>query len=190
MGYTVKLLAIANRTEDGVDIRVHPTMIPMSHPLAAVNGVYNAIYVTGDAVGNTMFFGEGAGSGPAASAVMGDVIEVARSLTEGTGPLVGCTCTDKLPLRSMSELRTQYYIRLDVLDAPGVLAATSSIFGAHGVSIYSVVQREPKDGCAQLVFLTHTAKEADVHAALEDIAELSVVNEVATIIRVESSKEE
>ena len=189
MGYTVKLLAIANRTDEGIDIRVHPTMIPQEHPLASVNGVYNAIYVTGDAVGSTMFFGEGAGAGPAASAVMGDLIEVARSLEVGAGPIVGCTCTDTLPLRPMSELMTQYYIRLDVVDAPGTLATTSDIFGSHGVSINSVVQREPKDGSAQLVFVTHVAKEADVRAALDDLSGSPVVNEVATVIRVEGSKE-
>lgn len=186
MGYTVKLLAIANRTDEGVDIRVHPTMLPEDHPLSGVNGVYNAIYVTGDAVGSTMFFGEGAGAGPAASAVMGDVIEVARSLEVGAGPIVGCTCTDTLPLRPMSELETQYYIRLDVVDEPGTLAKTSAVFGEHGVSINSVVQREPEDGSAQLVFVTHIAKEADVRAALEVLASMPSVNEVATVIRVEA----
>ena len=94
MGYVIKLLAIAHRTPDGIDVRVHPTMLPKAHQLATVNGVFNAIYVTGDAVGETMFFGEGAGAGPAASAVMGDVLEVARHLTLGVSPIVGCTCTD------------------------------------------------------------------------------------------------
>ena len=98
MGYCVKLLAIAHRTEEGVDVRVHPTMIPATHQLAAVGGAFNAIYVTGDAVGETMFFGQGAGSGPTASAVMGDVLEVARHVELGCGPIVGCTCTDGLPI--------------------------------------------------------------------------------------------
>ena len=96
MGYAVKLVAHAHRTDHGIDVRVHPTMIPLDHQLAKVNGVYNAIYVIGDAVGETMFFGEGAGAGPAASAVMGDVLEVARHLQLGVKPIVGCTCTDNI----------------------------------------------------------------------------------------------
>ena len=128
MGYCVKLLAHAHRTEEGIDVRVHPTMLPLSHQLATVNGVYNAIYVVGDAVGETMFFGEGAGSGPAASAVMGDVLEVARHLQAGIPPFVGCTCTDKLPLVPMEELKTKYYIRFAVADRSGVLAAMAGVF--------------------------------------------------------------
>ena len=107
MGYAIKLLAIARRTDSGIDVRVHPTMIPDDHPLASVNGVYNAIYVVGDAVGETMFFGEGAGSLPAASAVVGDVIEVARRIqADNCTPLVGCTCTETLSVRDTRELET------------------------------------------------------------------------------------
>ncbi|MDR0514852.1 MAG: homoserine dehydrogenase, partial [Coriobacteriaceae bacterium] len=108
MGYCVKLLAHAHRNAEGIDVRVHPTMLPVTHPLASVNGVFNAIYVVGDAVGETMFFGEGAGSGPAASAIMGDVLECARHVQAGIAPLVGCTCTDTIPHISMNELKTQY----------------------------------------------------------------------------------
>ncbi|NTU89410.1 MAG: homoserine dehydrogenase [Actinobacteria bacterium] len=185
MGYAIKLLAIARRTEDGIDIRVHPTMLPLSHPLASVNGVYNAIYVIGDSVGETMFFGEGAGSGPAASAVVGDVLEVARLINAGVGPIVGCTCTDSLPIRPMSELVTKYYIRLSVIDQPGVLAATSAVFGNHGVSIYSMIQRGSFAGSADLIYVTHRANEANMMAALKEIAKLDTVNEVAAIIRLE-----
>lgn len=189
MGFAIKLLAIANRTGSGIDVRVHPTFLPKAHPLASVNGVYNAIYVTGDAVGETMFFGEGAGSGPAASAVVGDIIEIARFLENGVPPIIGCTCTDKYPIRPMSELVTQYYIRLDVADQPGVLAATSAVFSAHSVSIRSMLQQEGNDDSAQIVYVTHRAREADVMGALEEIAKLPTVNEVATIIRVEGSRE-
>ncbi len=111
MGYVIKLLAIAHRKEDGIDVRVHPTMIPADHQLATVNGVFNAIYVVGDFVGETMFFGEGAGAGAAASAVMGDVLEVARHVQQGVGPIVGCTCTDALPILPMDELVMRYYLR-------------------------------------------------------------------------------
>ncbi|MDO9108093.1 MAG: homoserine dehydrogenase, partial [Coriobacteriia bacterium] len=186
MGYVIKLLALANRTETGIDIRVHPTMIPAAHPLASVNGVYNAIYVVGDSVGETMFFGEGAGSLPAASAVVGDVIEVARHLTGDCLGLVGCTCTEKLDVRDMADLTTRYFIRLQVADEPGVLATTSRVFADHGVSLASVMQPEVAEGhTAELVYVTHTASEAAVRAALGEIRALGVVTAIGAVIRVE-----
>jgi len=185
MGYTIKLLAIARRAENGIDVRVHPTMITSTHPLASVNGVYNAIYVVGDAVGETMFFGEGAGSLPAASAVVGDVIEVARRIQSTCAPIVGCTCTEKLAVRDISELETEYYVRLAVADQPGVLAAVATVFGEHGVSISSVLQKRAEGGLAQIVYVTHVALEANVRSALAEIEALDVVETVAAVIRVE-----
>lgn len=186
MGYVIKLLALANRTDSGVDIRVHPTMIPAAHPLASVNGVYNAIYVIGDAVGETMFFGEGAGSLPAASAVVGDVIEVARHQAKDCLGLVGCTCTESLPVRDMGDLVTRYFIRLQVADEPGVLATTSRVFADHGVSLASVMQPEVGEGrTAELVYVTHTASEAAVRGALAEIGALDVVLAIGAVIRVE-----
>ena len=185
MGYTIKLLAIARRTDSGVDVRVHPTMIPSSHPLASVNGVYNAIYVVGDAVGETMFFGEGAGSLPAASAVVGDLIEEARRIQTGCAPLVGCTCTEKLAVRDISTLVSEYYIRLGVADKTGVLAAVATVFGQHGVSIGSVIQKRAEGGLAQIVYVTHRACEADVRSALAEISALDVVTDISAVIRVE-----
>ena len=186
MGYVIKLLAIARREAGGIDIRVHPTMIPLAHPLAGVNGVYNAIYVVGDAVGETMFFGEGAGSLPAASAVVGDVIEVARHQAKDCLGLVGCTCTEHLPVRDISDLTTRYYIRLRVADEPGVLAATSKVFGDHGVSLASVRQPEGEEGHeAELVYVTHRASEGAVRASLAEIEALDVVHAVGTVLRVE-----
>ena len=186
MGYVIKLLALAHRTETGLDIRVHPTMIPAAHPLAGVGGVYNAIYVVGDSVGETMFFGEGAGSLPAASAVVGDVIEVARHLDKDCLGLVGCTCTEHMPVRDISDLSTRYYIRLQVADEPGVLAATSRLFADHGVSLASVMQPEvPEGGEAELVFVTHRASEGAVRASLQGIESLDNVHSVGTMLRVE-----
>ena len=185
MGYTIKLLAIARRTGSGIDVRVHPTMIPASHPLASVNGVYNAIFVVGDAVGETMFFGEGAGSLPAASAVVGDLIEEARRIQTGCVPLVGCTCTEALAVRDIAELASEYYVRLAVADKTGVLAAVATVFGEHGVSIGSVIQKRAEGGLAQIVYVTHEALEADVRSALAEIAALDVVTSVASVIRVE-----
>ena len=187
MGYVIKLLAIAHRAPEGIDVRVHPTMLPKTHQLATVNGVFNAIYVTGDAVGETMFFGEGAGAGAAASAVMGDVLEVARHLTMGIPPIVGCTCTDDLAIVPMEDLKTKYYIRFAVADRPGVLAAMAGVFAKHGVSVRSVVQRgNSEHATVNLSYVTHTAAEASVRAVLAEIAQLDdVLRAEPSVIRVE-----
>ena len=187
MGYCVKLLAVANRTEAGIDVRVHPAMVPLDHPLATVSGVYNAIYVVGDFVGQTMFFGEGAGSDATASAVIGDVMEVARHVQAGIDPILGNTYTDKLPLVSPDDLVTRAYIRFTVAERPGVLAAMSAVFAEHGVSVHSVIQRGKNDGeVAELVYVTHSAREGDLHATLDDIAKLEnvLVGPAPTLIRV------
>jgi homoserine dehydrogenase len=185
MGHTIKLLAIAQRDKGSVDIRVHPTMIPNSHPLASVNGVYNAIYVVGDAVGETMFFGEGAGSLPAASAVVGDLIETARRIQSGCAPVVGCTCTEHLAVRDIADLHSSYYMRLLVADRPGVLASTAKVFGDHGVSLASVLQRAAQGETAELVYVTHTAKESAVRSALLELDSHDSVLSVSAVIRVE-----
>ncbi len=187
MGYAVKLLAIAHRTPGGIDVRVHPTMLPADHQMAKVNGVFNAIYVTGDAVGETMFFGEGAGAGPAASAVMGDVLEVARHLSQGVAPIVGCTCTDELPILPIDELSMKYYIRFSVADRLGVLATMAEVFARHNVSVHSMVQRgKGETGAVDVIYVTHTAKERDVRAAIDEIkAEDDLLYAEPSLIRVE-----
>ena len=188
MGYAVKLLAHAYRSDGGIDVRVHPTMIPESHQLATVNGVFNAIYTVGDAAGENMFFGEGAGAGPAASAVMGDVLEVARHLQMGTKPIVGCTCTDELPILSVEDLHTKYYIRFVVADRSGVLASAADIFAKYDVSVKTVTQRgnAARDD-VDLVFVTHTAEERNVRKAIDDILALEgvVTGGFPSVIRVQ-----
>ena len=188
MGYAVKLLAHAYRSDGGIDVRVHPTMIPESHQLATVNGVFNAIYTVGDAAGENMFFGEGAGAGPAASAVMGDVLEVARHLQMGIKPLVGCTCTDELPILSVEDLHTKYYIRFVVADRSGVLASAADIFAKYDVSVKTVTQRgnAARDD-VDLVFVTHTAEERNVRKAIDDILALEgvVTGGFPSVIRVQ-----
>lgn len=187
-GYVVKLVAHARRGESGVDVRVHPTMIPENHQLATVNGVFNAIFVEGDAVGQTMFFGEGAGAGPAASAVMGDVLEVARHVQMGIKPIVGCTCTDELPIIAMDDLETKYYVRFMVADRPGVLAACADIFAKNGVSVRTVTQRgNAAREDVDLVFVTHTAKEHDVRKTIDEILALDgvVTGGEPSVIRVQ-----
>lgn len=187
MGYTVKLLAIAHRTPGGIDVRVHPTMLPMDHQMAKVDGVFNAIYVIGDAVGETMFFGEGAGAGPAASAVMGDVLEVARHISQGIAPIVGCTCTDELPILPIVDLSMKYYIRFSVADRLGVLATMAEVFARHNVSVHSMVQRGRKEaGQVDVIYVTHQAKESDVRAAIDEIkAEDDLLYAEPSLIRVE-----
>lgn len=188
MGYAVKLLAHAYRSDGGIDVRVHPTMIPESHQLATVNGVFNAIYTVGDAAGENMFFGEGAGAGPAASAVMGDVLEVARHLQMGIKPIVGCTCTDELPILSVEDLHTKYYIRFVVADRSGVLASAADIFAKYDVSVKTVTQRgnAARDD-VDLVFVTHTAEERNVRKAIDDILALEgvVTGGFSSVIRVQ-----
>lgn len=188
MGYAVKLLAHAYRSDGGIDVRVHPTMIPESHQLATVNGVFNAIYTVGDAAGENMFFGEGAGAGPAASAVMGDVLEVARHLQMGIKPIVGCTCTDELPILSVEDLHTKYYIRFVVADRSGVLASAADIFAKYDVSVKTVTQRgnAARDD-VDLVFVTHTAEERNVRKAIDDILALEgvVTGGFPSVIRVQ-----
>ena len=188
MGYSVKLLALAHQSEDGIDVRVHPAMIPVEHQLSKVNGVNNAIYVTGDAVGETMFFGMGAGSGPAASAVMGDVVEVARHIELGMAPINDNGCPDKLPLIPMDELRTKYYIRFKVADRSGILAAMATVFANYGVSVRSVIQRGENEGVSvDLAYITHSAREADIQKVVAEIGQLeNVLLEAPSIIRVEA----
>ncbi|MBN1192593.1 MAG: homoserine dehydrogenase [Coriobacteriia bacterium] len=185
IGYEIKLVAIGKRTAEGLDIRVHPTMIRSDHPLAKVSGVYNAIYVVGDSVGETMFFGEGAGSLPAASAVVGDLVEAARHIQGSCRGLVGCTCTESHPVRDIADLVTSYYVRLHACDQPGVLAAIASIFGDSGVSIASVIQRRAEDGDAEIVWITHEAAECDIRSALAAIEQLDVVDYIGSVLRVE-----
>lgn len=187
MGFAVKLVAHAYRNDEGVAVRVHPTMIPLDHQLATVNGVFNAIFVVGDAVGETMFFGEGAGSGPAASAVMGDVLEVCRHIQMGIKPIGGDTCTDELPIISMEDAKYKYYLRFIVADRSGVLAATANIFAKYKISVQSVTQRGTKArNAVDLVFLTHTAEERNMRQAIDEILALEgvVMGGEPSVIRV------
>ena len=188
MGYAVKLVAHAHRRNGGIEVRVHPTMIPADHQLAAVNGVFNAIYVIGDFVGETMFFGEGAGAGAAASAVMGDVLEVARHIEMGTKPITDIATLDELPIIPMDELDTKYYLRFTVQDRPGVLAACAEVFSKYDVSIQSVDQRGTKSREeVNLIFITHTTREGNMRKAIKEILSLenTVTGGFPVVIRVQ-----
>jgi homoserine dehydrogenase len=186
MGYTVKLLAIAELSDGQVSARVHPAMIPSTHPLASVSEAYNAVFIEGDAIGQLMFYGRGAGMLPTGSAVVGDLVDVARNRAQGAHG-VGCTCLYDLGVRGMDEVYTQYYLALDVADRPGVLAQVAAIFGEQGVSIRSVLQRGRGDE-AQLVLVTHLAKERAMRATLDALRELDEVSSLGSVMRVEGEE--
>ena len=192
LGYTIKLLGIARNTAEGVDVRVHPTMIPLDHQLAKVSGAMNAVYVVGDAVGETMFYGAGAGSFPTASAVVGDILTLADPISKGAAPLPEAEpFSHTLPLRPMDELETKYYVRLKVADRVGALAETVEVFAKHNISISLINQLEDgkrgvTDSCS-VVFLTHKALERDVQAAAAELAEASCVSAVANVLRIEDT---
>lgn len=185
MGCTVKLLAICERAQDGrsVTARVHPAMIPLSHPLASVREAYNAVFVEAEAAGQLMFYGPGAGGAPTASAVLGDLVSACRNkLTGAVGP--GESAYTQLPVSPMGEVVTRFHISLDVADKPGVLAQCAMIFADHGVSI-DTVRQTGKDGEASLIVVTHRATDAALGATVEALRNLDTVRGVASIMRVE-----
>ena len=187
LGYRIKLLGVARRTPAGLDVRVHPAMIPERHQLASVDGVFNAVYVVGDAVGETMLYGAGAGSLPTASAVMGDVLALARPLAAGEKLAREARPFDRVvAMCPVSELHDRYYVRLALEDVAGVLSNVASIFAEHGVSLANVTQPTSEPGeHAALIVVTHLAREADVRAACARIEALEGVHGPATVIRVE-----
>ena len=188
LGYVIKLLAVAkNDPENGISVSVRPTMLPKEHPLASVNDVFNAIFVTGDALGDAMFMGRGAGRYPTASAVCGDIIDAARNLIHHEGYRVSCTCFEEKRMCSIEKLCAPCYIRMQVTDQPGALAAIAAAFGAQNVSLRSVVQSRTVDGCAELVFITHSVSEFNLQMALQILKVLPVVKEICSIIRVEDN---
>jgi homoserine dehydrogenase len=190
-GHVVKLLAIGERFEGNgspeVAVRVHPVMLPQTHPLAAVRESFNAVFVQGAAVGDLMFYGRGAGGDPTASAVLGDLIDAGLNLRKGAHASIGAMATARI--RPIDELRSEYYLSLDVADRPGVLAAVAGVFGGHGVSIASMEQ-EGRGDSARIVFITHHALERDLQATLKELRELESVRRVGSLIRVHSVEDE
>lgn len=184
LGYVIKLLGIASEVDGRVGVRVHPTFLPKEHPLASVRGSFNAIYVEAQAAGELMFYGRGAGAEPTGSAVVGDIIDVARNLLQTAR---GATESQHRPkdLRSIDELRTQYYVLLDVEDQAGVLAEVATAFGDNGVSIAQVWQEGTRDS-AQLVLITHRAREAALRATVDALASVDSIRSVASVLRVEA----
>ena len=182
-GFVLKLLAVASRESNGIDVRVYPAMVERAHPLASVNGVYNAIFVVGDAVGQTMFYGCGAGEGPTASSVVGDLIELARHRAYSQKITQPVWDTEDLPLVSVDELKSTYYLRLPVPDRTGTLAASASVFAELGISIASMVQHEAAGDDAELIFFTHEAPVSAVVTALERLNASGILTGTPSCIR-------
>lgn len=188
LGYAIKLLAIAKRAGDSIEARVHPVFIPEDALLAKVDGVYNAIHVEGDLVGKVIFYGEGAGPSATSSAVVADIINIAQNINRNTSSVVKLPFKSGQTVKPMAEIETRYYLRMGVADRPGVLAQISKILGDHFISISSVIQKEtdPSTQIAEIVIMTHPAKERAVQQALKETEHLPVVKEISNFVRVEA----
>lgn len=191
LGLTIKLLGIAKLREQSIEARVHPTLVPAGSPIAQVGGVYNAIHLIGDAVGDIVLYGKGAGSLPTASAVVGDIIDLARNRVTGVSCRVPPTSfqweyRQAIPIKPMANIESMYYLRCMVKDQPNVLSKISGILGSHGISISSVLQKGRKAGkTVPLVILTHRSQEAAVQLALQEINALPLVSETTILLRME-----
>jgi homoserine dehydrogenase len=186
LGYAIKLLAIARRDGGGIEARVHPVLIPQGELLARVDGVLNAVQVEGDLTGRVLFQGAGAGALPTTSAIMADVLDAARSIAQEVHPSPWRYTAD-VPVKPMAELSSRYYIRVEVSDRPGVLAGIGGAFGDNSVSIASVIQKETDEEAqtAEIVIMTHAAREAAIQASIRQLQSLAVVRQVGNMIRVE-----
>jgi homoserine dehydrogenase len=188
LGYTVKLLAVAEEDGGEISARVHPAMLPSTHPLSSVRDVFNAVFVEGEESGELMFFGRGAGGAPTGAAVVGDVVEIARNIATG-GRSPGCTCYhDRARIKPRDAALVRYYAVLSVLDQPGVLSAVAGVFAEHDVSISSVRQEGSGDE-ATLVLITHVAREGQHRAIFQDLHALDAVKNVDSMMRVEGTGE-
>ena len=179
----IKLLGVAHNTEDGIEVGVYPMLLPKDHPLASVRDSFNAVFVHGDAVDDAMFYGRGAGEFPTASAVMGDVIDVARDIQYHCTGRISCTCYRTTPIKKFDDVKNKFFLRMQVDNKPGVLAAIASVFGVHKVSISKVVQKIIKDGPAELVIVTEAVKEYHMKDALEHLKDIETTREISSMIR-------
>lgn len=185
LNYVIKLLGIAKSCEENYEVHVHPVFVPKEHPLASVNDAYNAVFIEGDALGNAMFYGRGAGDLPTGSAVISDVIIAAKNIINDTRGINGCTCFTDKTLKEMKDVIGKYYARLMVNDQPSVLAQIATAFGSNGVSLDAVVQKRiTNSGLAELVVITHSITDAQMAASIKSLSELSCVDSIASTIRV------
>ncbi|MDX1597027.1 homoserine dehydrogenase [uncultured Marinobacter sp.] len=193
LGYRIKHLGIARRRDDGIELRVHPTLVPRSHLIAQVDGVLNAVLVDGDAVGQTMYYGPGAGDEATASAVIADIVDVARTVAAGSSqrvPYLGFdpSSLEDLDVLPMEDIQSAYYLRITAMDHPGVLAKVASILSEHGINIESIMQKESelKDGRIPVIILTHTVQERQVNRAIEELEALTDIDGKVVRIRAEN----
>jgi len=188
LGYRIKLLAVIKHTDGGVEVRVHPTLVPVDHVLASVSGVFNAVMVRGDMAGDTLFYGRGAGGESTASTVLADIGDTVRNLIAESPrrmPAIG-RWGDYVKIKDMSEIETRYYLRLSLLDRPGVLGRITSVLGRHNVSIASVLQKEVCAGeYVPVVIVTHCTKEKEADAALKEIDLMDIVGARTVRLRIE-----
>ncbi len=184
MDCVIKLLGIARNTPTGIEVRVHPTLINKDHPMASVNDVFNAVFVHGDAVDDTMFYGRGAGEMPTASAVVGDVIEVARNIAGNCLGRFGCTCYKELPVKDIGDIESKYFMRMIVSDCAGVLGNVASILGNNHVSIEKIIQKPAGCDTAEVVAITDIVQEKNFKAAMQTLSDMSFVQEISSMVRV------
>ena len=183
-GSVIKLLGVARNTPEGIEVRVHPMLIPERHPLASVNDSFNAVFVHGDAVDDAMFYGRGAGELPTASAVVGDIFDIARNLQYECCGRISCTCYKQLPIKAMDDICSKYFLRMLVENEPGVLAAVTAVFGDRKVSIEQIIQKKKIGELAEIVVITEKVKERHVKDSLKVFEEMEAVKKVSSVIRV------
>ncbi len=188
LGYRIKLIADAKYINGGVKVHVNPLFIPDTHPLASVDGVYNAIYIESDMAGKTMLYGRGAGGDATASAVVGDIIAAVKDICEDSIAKTGYTLFNERKIIGHENAVSQFYLRMSVKDSPGVLSQISGVLGDHNVSIYSVVQAKAHDELAEIVIVTHRVVEENMQNSLQEISNLDIVNEISSVIRVEGEE--
>ena len=179
----IKLLGVAHNTEGGIEVGVYPMLLNKEHPLASVRDSFNAVFVHGDAVDDAMFYGRGAGELPTASAVMGDIIDVARNIEYGCNGRISCTCYRETPIKKFDEVENKFFLRMQVKNQPGVLASIATVFGSHGVSIARVVQKHIKGDQAELVIVTDKVREDYLKNALEQLRDIENIFEISSVIR-------
>jgi homoserine dehydrogenase len=188
LGYRIKLLAVVKHEGGAIDVRVHPTLVPLEHMLASVMGVFNAVVVNGDIVGQTVYYGRGAGRLPTASAVVSDISDAARHLVSGAG-VARSTMADagSVTFRKIGDVRTRFYLRLMLQDKPGVMGAVATVLGQHNISLASVMQKEPHSGgrSVPVIILTHPAREMDIDAAIRALEEMQAIGTKSVRLRVE-----
>ena len=184
MGCNIKLLGIAKNTETGIEVKVHPTLIPEHHPLATVNDSFNAVFVHGDAVDDAMFYGRGAGALPTGSAVVGDIMDVARNMLFHCNGRIGCSCYKSLPIKQIGETTSRYYIRMRLEDRAGTLAAMAGVFAENDASIAILLQKETIENDAEIVVVTHEVAEKKFMDAIKKFSSMEMVKEISSIIRV------